>query len=43
MIYNLVLNYKIERSPKTVKDILNESRGFTLGPKCGYWVNMVPR
>ncbi|XP_023162609.2 cytochrome P450 9b2-like [Drosophila hydei] len=43
MLYNLVLKYKIERSPKTVKDLLSDSRGFQLTPQSGYWVHLVPR
>lgn len=43
VIFNLILHYKIEGSPRTVKDILTESRGFTLGPKDGYWTHIVPR
>ncbi|EDW01575.1 cytochrome P450 9b2 [Drosophila grimshawi] len=43
MLYNLVLKYRIERSPKTVKDLMSESRGFQLTPQNGYWVHLVPR
>ncbi|XP_064540304.1 cytochrome P450 9b2-like [Drosophila montana] len=43
MLYNLMLKYRIERSPKTVKDLLSDSRGFQLTPQSGYWVHLVPR
>ncbi|EDW74167.1 uncharacterized protein Dwil_GK21528 [Drosophila willistoni] len=43
MLYNLVLNFKIERSPKTVKDLMKESVGFQLTPPNGFWVHLVPR
>lgn len=43
MLYKLMLKYRIERSPKTVKDLLSDSRGFQLTPKSGYWVHLVPR
>ncbi|KAL7739858.1 hypothetical protein ACLKA6_003348 [Drosophila palustris] len=43
MIYNLLLKYRIERSPKTVKDLMSDSRGFQLTPKSGYWVHLVSR
>lgn len=43
MLYKLMLKYRIERSPKTCKDLLSDSRGFQLTPKSGYWVHLVPR
>lgn len=43
MLYNLLIKYRIERSPKTVQNLLNDSRGFQLTPKSGYWVHLVPR
>ncbi|BFG05373.1 cytochrome P450 9b2-like [Drosophila madeirensis] len=43
MLYNLLIRYKIERSPKTVKDLWTEARGFNLAPKAGYWMRLVPR
>ncbi|KAH8416009.1 hypothetical protein KR222_006331 [Zaprionus bogoriensis] len=43
MLFNLLLKYRIERSPKTSKDLFSDSRGFLLGPKDGFWVHMVPR
>ncbi|XP_030386437.1 cytochrome P450 9b2-like [Scaptodrosophila lebanonensis] len=43
MLYNLLLVYKIERSPKTVKNLMDHSVGFQLTPKSGYWVHLVPR
>ncbi|XP_060651467.1 uncharacterized protein LOC132788153 [Drosophila nasuta] len=43
MIYNLLLKYRIERSPKTVKDLMSDSRGFQLTPQSGYWVHLVAR
>ncbi|XP_022232376.2 cytochrome P450 9b2-like [Drosophila obscura] len=43
MLYNLLIRYKIERSPKTVKDLWEEARGFNLAPKAGYWMRLVPR
>ncbi|ALC41248.1 Cyp9b2 [Drosophila busckii] len=43
MLYNLLLQYRIERSPKTVKDLMSDSRGFQLTPRSGYWVHLVPR
>ncbi|KAH8299509.1 hypothetical protein KR044_002001, partial [Drosophila immigrans] len=43
MLYNLVLKYRIEKSSKTVKDLLKEATGFQLIPKNGYWVRLVPR
>lgn len=43
MLYRLLLKYRIERSPKTCKDLLSDSRGFQLQPKSGYWVHLVPR
>ncbi|KAH8372471.1 hypothetical protein KR093_011702, partial [Drosophila rubida] len=43
MLFNLVLRYKIERSPKTSRDLLTDSIGFLLEPKGGYWARFVPR
>lgn len=43
MLYKLLLKYRIERSPKTCKDLLSDSRGFQLTPPTGYWVHLVPR
>ncbi|XP_034655059.1 cytochrome P450 9b2-like [Drosophila subobscura] len=43
MLYNLLIRYKIERSPKTVKDLWTEARGFNLASKAGYWMRLVPR
>ncbi|KAH8415999.1 hypothetical protein KR222_006329, partial [Zaprionus bogoriensis] len=42
-LYNLLLLYRIERSTKTSKDLLKESRGFQLTPNGSSWVHLVPR
>ncbi|SPP73100.1 blast:Cytochrome P450 9b2 [Drosophila guanche] len=43
IFYNLLIRYKIERSPKTVKDLYAQQRGFTIAPKGAFWMRLVPR
>ncbi|XP_037948832.1 cytochrome P450 9b2-like [Teleopsis dalmanni] len=43
MLYYLVINCKLERSEKTVKDIFNDMRGFNVNPQGGFWIRFVSR
>ncbi|KAH8279488.1 hypothetical protein KR026_011262, partial [Drosophila bipectinata] len=43
MLYNLILQYKIEPSPRTIKDLWASARGFNLTPRSGFWIKLVPR
>ncbi|EDV35889.1 uncharacterized protein Dana_GF12249 [Drosophila ananassae] len=43
MLYNLILQYKIEASPRTIKDLWGSARGFNLTPRSGFWMRLVPR
>ncbi|EDV59726.1 cytochrome P450 9b1 [Drosophila erecta] len=43
MLYNLMLNYKIEASPKTTKDLWESARGFNIIPSTGFWMQLVLR
>ncbi|XP_017001575.3 cytochrome P450 9b2 [Drosophila takahashii] len=43
MLYNLMLNYKIEASPRTEKDLWGSARGFNFTPRSGFWMHLVPR
>ncbi|XP_017078765.2 LOW QUALITY PROTEIN: cytochrome P450 9b2 [Drosophila eugracilis] len=43
MLYNLLLNYKIEASPRTTKDLWESARGFNFTPRSGFWMHLVPR
>ncbi|KAI8037329.1 cytochrome P450 9b2 [Drosophila gunungcola] len=43
MLYNLLLHYKIEASPRTDKDLWESARGFNFTPRSGFWMNLVPR
>ncbi|KAH8237333.1 hypothetical protein KR038_009972 [Drosophila bunnanda] len=43
MLYSLLLNYKIEASPRTEKDLWGSARGFNFTPPSGFWMQLVPR
>ncbi|CAD6998588.1 unnamed protein product [Ceratitis capitata] len=43
MMYYMILDFKLERSPKTVENIMDDVRGFQIDPICGFWVRLVPR
>ncbi|KAH8347770.1 hypothetical protein KR084_000944 [Drosophila pseudotakahashii] len=43
MLYNLLINYKIEASPRTTKDLWGSARGFNFTPRSGFWMQLVPR
>ncbi|KAH8331341.1 hypothetical protein KR074_001135 [Drosophila pseudoananassae] len=43
MLYNLILQYKIEASPRTIKDLWGSARGFNITPRSGFWMRLVPR
>ncbi|KAH8267111.1 hypothetical protein KR018_005956 [Drosophila ironensis] len=43
ILYNLLLQYKIEASPKTAKDLFDSARGFNLIPSKDFWMHLVPR
>jgi len=43
MLFNLLLNYKIEASPRTTKDLWGSARGFNFTPRTGFWMHLVPR
>ncbi|KAH8284787.1 hypothetical protein KR054_000960 [Drosophila jambulina] len=43
MLYNLLLKYKIEASPRTEKDLWGSARGFNFTPRSGFWMQLVPR
>ncbi|KAH8252899.1 hypothetical protein KR032_002535 [Drosophila birchii] len=43
VLYNLLLKYKIEASPKTEKDLWGSARGLNFTPKSGFWMQLVPR
>ncbi|KAH8347768.1 hypothetical protein KR084_000938 [Drosophila pseudotakahashii] len=43
ILYNLLLNYKIEASPRTTKDLWESARGFNVIPGSGFWMHLVPR
>ncbi|XP_017050145.1 cytochrome P450 9b2 [Drosophila ficusphila] len=43
MLYNLLLHYKIEPSPRTTKDLWESARGFNFTPRSGFWMQLVPR
>ncbi|XP_017481082.1 PREDICTED: cytochrome P450 9b2-like [Rhagoletis zephyria] len=43
MMYYLILDFKFERSPKTVKNIMDDIRGFQINPTGGFWIRLVPR
>jgi len=43
MLYNLMLNYKIEASPRTTKDMWESARGFNIIPTAGFWMQLVSR
>ncbi|XP_016958607.1 cytochrome P450 9b2 [Drosophila biarmipes] len=42
-LFNLLLNYKIEASPKTTKDLWESARGLNFVPSEGLWMHLVPR
>ncbi|XP_033155123.1 cytochrome P450 9b2 [Drosophila mauritiana] len=43
MLFNLLLHYKIEASPRTIKDLWGSARGFNFTPRSGFWMHLVPR
>ncbi|XP_017068706.1 cytochrome P450 9b2-like [Drosophila eugracilis] len=43
MLYHLMLNFKIEASPRTIKDMWEEARSFSLTPRSGFYMQLVPR
>ncbi|EDV35891.1 uncharacterized protein Dana_GF12247, isoform A [Drosophila ananassae] len=43
MLYHLLLNYKIEESPRTIKDMWESARSFRLTPASGFYMQLVPR
>ncbi|XP_020814904.1 cytochrome P450 9b2-like [Drosophila serrata] len=43
MLYHLLLNFKVEGTPKTPKDMLEEARSFSLTPRSGLYMRLVPR
>ncbi|XP_016985811.1 cytochrome P450 9b2-like [Drosophila rhopaloa] len=43
MLYHLLLNYRVEASPRTLKDMWEEARSFSLTPKSGLYMQLVPR
>nr|AAL48660.1 RE12612p [Drosophila melanogaster] len=43
MLYNLMLNYKIEASPRTTRDMWESARGFNIIPTTGFWMQLVSR
>ncbi|XP_016958806.1 cytochrome P450 9b2 [Drosophila biarmipes] len=43
LLYNLMLNFKIEPSPRTLEDMWEEARSFSLTPRSGLYMQLVPR
>ncbi|XP_067629690.1 cytochrome P450 9b2-like [Eurosta solidaginis] len=43
MMYYMLLDFKIERTSKTVENIMDDIRGFQVNPIGGFWVRLVPR
>ncbi|XP_050323272.1 cytochrome P450 9b2 [Bactrocera neohumeralis] len=43
MMYYMILDFKLVRSPKTVKNIMDDIRGFQINPMGGFWVRLIPR
>ncbi|XP_017040535.1 cytochrome P450 9b2-like [Drosophila ficusphila] len=43
LLFHLLLNYKVEASPRTMKDMWQEARSFSLTPKTGFYMQLVPR
>ncbi|KAH8267147.1 hypothetical protein KR018_012256, partial [Drosophila ironensis] len=43
MLYHLILNYKIEASPRTIPDLWESARNFAFTPRTGFYLRLVPR